>query len=169
MNWLTKLFSWTRNNSRSSRRAKQSKAVSRSRFALNMDLLEDRILMTTITWNISGSGSWGTASNWMPAQIPGANDIAIINTASAATITIAAGEQVQSLTTASTDTLSITSGGLTVTSGTSALSGPLNMTGGSLTATGTGVNLTVSNSSTTVSQADLHASAGEPPSACRIW
>lgn len=32
----------------------------------------------TISWN-TGAGDWFTATNWSPAQVPGANDTAIIN------------------------------------------------------------------------------------------
>ena len=124
-----------------------------------VESLEDRLAPATVTWNIAGSGSWNVANNWSPARVPTSTDTAVINTVSAATITITAGEQVLSVTTASTDTLSITGGGLTVTSGTSTLSGPLSMTGGTLTANGSTVNLSAS-TTTTVSQATLIAQAG---------
>ena len=94
-------------------------------------------------------------------MVPSESDVVAIDTAATATITIQSGDdiQVQSLTTGSNDTLSITGGSLTVTGGDSTLSGPLSMTGGSLTASGPGVNLTASGA-TSVSSASLFA-AGE--------
>lgn len=65
----------------------------------------------------------------------------------------------QSISTGSNDTLSITGGSLMVTSGTSTLSGALSMSGGSLTATGSGVSLTA-NGTTTVADASLYAKNG---------
>jgi autotransporter-associated beta strand protein len=32
--------------------------------------------MTSATWNVSGNGNYGSASNWTPAAIPGMNDVA---------------------------------------------------------------------------------------------
>ena len=97
------------------------------------------------------------AQAWCRAR----SDVVAIDTAATATITIQSVDdvQVQSLTTGSNDTLSITGGSLTVTGGDSTLSGPLSMTGGSLTASGPGVNLTASGA-TSVSSASLLAEGG---------
>ena len=83
-----------------------------------------------------------------------------INTGPALTVAIESvdNESIGSLTTGSTDTLSITGGSLTIAS-TSTLGGPLTMIGGYLEATGTAVNVTVSGA-TTVSDASLYAGAG---------
>ena len=127
-----------------------------------VEALEDRVAPTTVNWG-GGSGNWNDGANWIGGNVPGAGDDAVINVASAVTITIQSGDNisVQSVTTASTDTLSITSGGaLTVTAGNSALSGPLSMTGSTLTANGANVNLTASNNSTSASQTTLIAQSG---------
>ncbi len=123
--------------------------------------LERRILPSTVTWINPSGGSWDVGSNWSTGQAPGAGDVAVINTTSAATIAIQASDaiSVQGLTTGSNDTLSITGGLLLVTSGNSTLSGGLSMTGGSLAASGSGVNLSV-NGSTTLSGANLSATGG---------
>ncbi|HET9233138.1 MAG TPA: hypothetical protein VFP10_03265, partial [Candidatus Eisenbacteria bacterium] len=34
----------------------------------------------TITWKAAVNGSWSLATNWMPAQVPGSGDIAVITT-----------------------------------------------------------------------------------------
>ena len=44
--------------------------------------------MTTITWTSSLSGSWATASNWSPAQVPGSADDALIDVGAFYTITV---------------------------------------------------------------------------------
>jgi YD repeat-containing protein len=130
------------------------------RLPLSLEVLESRILLSADNW-IASSGNWDVGSNWSLGQAPGAGDTAVINTSSAATITIQSGDNinVQNVTTGSNDTLSITGGSLTVTSGTSTLSGALSMSGGSVTATGSGVSLTA-DGSTTVAGASLDASGG---------
>ena len=127
---------------------------------LTVEMLEERSLLSTTTWMNPGSGNWDVGANWSTGQVPGNTDDVIINTASAATITIQSGdnESVRSLTTAATDTLSFTGGALTVAAS-SPLSGPLKMTAGSITANGAGVTLTVS-STTTLSGANLVAEGG---------
>ncbi len=129
---------------------------------LSVEGLESRLAPATITWTGAGDGtSWTDGNNWSGQAMPGTNDDAVINTGSAATITIQSGNSihVQSVTTGSNDSLANTGGSLTVTAGTSTLSGPLSMTGGSLTATGSGVDFTA-NSTTTVSAANLSAQSG---------
>jgi hypothetical protein len=132
-----------------------------NRARLCLEQLEARTLLSTITWANAGSGKFDVGSNWTGGVVPGGGDTAVINTAAAATITIQSGDHisVQSITTASNDTLANTGGSLAVTTGTSTLSGPLALTGGTLEATGSGVNLTA-NSGTTVSEANLFARNG---------
>jgi RHS repeat-associated protein len=131
------------------------------RRVLELERLEDRTLLSTITWGLTGDGNWDVGANWQGGQVPGNGDTAVINTVAAATITIQASDaiQVQALTTGSNDTLSFTGGSLTVTAGTSSLDGPLSMTAGSLTATGAGTNCTA-NGTTSVSSASLYAKNG---------
>jgi hypothetical protein len=49
--------------------------------------------MTAISWNLSGDGFWDVASNWAPAQVPGAADTATIGV-SGVTVTSNASETV---------------------------------------------------------------------------
>jgi hypothetical protein len=115
----------------------------------------------TIFWTNPGSGDWDVAANWSTGVVPSSSDVVGIDMSGTATITIQPGDEieVQTLTTGSNDTLSITGGSLTITAGQSILDGPLSMTGGLLTATGSGVDLTV-NGATTISAASLSAAGG---------
>jgi hypothetical protein len=111
---------------------------------LRVERLEDRTVPATITWVNSGSGNWDVGSNWSTGTVPGGNDTAVINSATAVTVTVQSGDsiEVESVTTGGTDALSITGGSFTVTTGPSVLSGSLSMTGGTLTAHGAGTSLT---------------------------
>src|SRR5438067_622395 len=101
------------------------------RYRLRLESLEDRTLLDAVHW-IGGSGNWHDATHWDAGRVPGFADAAIINSSPALTVTIPSNDniQVQSVTTGSDDTLSITGGSLTVTAGSSTLSGPLSMTDG---------------------------------------
>ena len=125
-----------------------------------LEPLEDRTLPSMVNW-IGGSGNWDNGSNWNSGNVPGKDDIAVINTASAATITIQASDNIQVLavTTGGEDTLTIAGGSLTLTSGTSSLAGPLSMAGGTLTANGTGVTVSATGT-TSISGASLTAEGG---------
>jgi hypothetical protein len=129
---------------------------------LRIEALEQRQLLSAVTWTGGGSNSnWDNPQNWNPQAVPAAADDVVIDTASAAaTVAINSGdaESVKSLTTGGNDTLSITGGSLTVAAN-STLSGGLSMTGGSLTVSGAGASLTA-NGATTVDGASLYASGG---------
>jgi hypothetical protein len=106
------------------------------RARLQLEPLEERAVPATITWANSSGGDWDTAANWSPAQVPGAGDDAVINTAG---ITITHGvndsDSVNSITSNAAFTLSISSGSLSVASA-STLSA-LTQSGGTLTGAGT--------------------------------
>jgi RHS repeat-associated protein len=114
-----------------------------------------------VNWINPGSGNWDSAANWSTGKVPGTGDVAVINTTGNATITIQSSDtiQVQALSTASTDTLSITGGSLSVTTGASTLSGVLTMSGGTLIANGSGASLQA-NGATTIAKASLYAEGG---------
>ncbi len=78
---------------------------------LRFERLEDRALLAVDTW-IGGSGNWSLASNWS-AGLPTSTTDAVIDTASAATITIPAGQTfaINSLTVGANNTLSLPGGG----------------------------------------------------------
>jgi adhesin/invasin len=128
---------------------------------LRLEMLEGRVVPTTVTWVNSGSGNWDVGSNWSTGAVPKSTDTAVINTTGNATITIKSGDNItiQGLSTNSTDTLAMTGGTLSVTTGSSTLSGPLTMSGATLQANGSGASLTV-NGTTSVSQSNLYALAG---------
>ncbi|HEX3151269.1 MAG TPA: Ig-like domain-containing protein [Gemmataceae bacterium] len=63
--------------SRSLRPSRRERSSSR-RFVPRLASLEDRVVPTAITWTNLNGGSWSTASNWNPAQVPGASDDAVI-------------------------------------------------------------------------------------------
>ena len=117
-------------------------------------------MLAAVAWANPNGGAWDVAGNWSTGVVPGPGDDVIINTAAAETIAIQPGDSisVNSLTTGTNDTLSVSGGSLTVAT-VSTLSGPLTMTGGSLTATGSGGSLT-SNGSTSIADASLYAEAG---------
>jgi autotransporter-associated beta strand protein len=108
-------------------------------------VLESRTLLSSDSWSNPNGGDWDVGSNWDLGHAPGSGDTALISTTAAATITIPSDDniqiQMQSVTTASNDTLTVSGGSLTVTARNSTLSGPLSVTGGSLTASGSGVTL----------------------------
>src|SRR6266849_1626555 len=70
-------------------------------FPLMIELLEDRTLLSTVSW-IGGSGDWNDTSHWSTGALPGATDDVQINV-SGITVThfsgSGTGHTVQSLTT----------------------------------------------------------------------
>jgi hypothetical protein len=86
-----------------------------------LEVLEDRVLLSTDTWINPNGGNFDNGSNWSLGRAPVAGDTAIINTAAPATITLINGDnfQVQNLTNGSNDVLLIQGNALlTVVNGT---------------------------------------------------
>ncbi len=110
---------------------------------LSLERLEDRTVLSTINW-IAGNGDWDNGANWSGGKVPGAGDVAVLNTTSPATITISStgNESIGSLMLGSKATLAINGGSLALAA-TSTLAGSLSMSEGSLTASGTGTTVTV--------------------------
>jgi hypothetical protein len=95
--------------------------------------LEDRILLSAVSWSSTSSGSWNTAGNWSTGAVPGSGDIVTINQP---------GVQVALSGIASVTSLTITSGSLAISGGT--LSDASNLTigsGGSLSLSTSTVSL----------------------------
>lgn len=88
-----------------------------------------------ITWATNSSGSWQTASNWSPQQVPGSNHDVCINRPDAnPTITFNAGNSLNTVKSIhSEELLAMTGGGLRVTAD-SELNGGLNLSAGMLNA-----------------------------------
>ena len=97
------------------------------------ETLEGRLLLATVNWVNAAGGAWDVGSNWSTGTVPGAGDDAVINTTSAATVTIQGSdaESVHSLTTAASDTLALNGGSLAVGAN-STLTGNFNLGGGTI-------------------------------------
>ena len=108
--------------------------------------MEDRTLLSTITWNTSvapSGGDWDTASNWVGGVVPTASSNAVINLTSSGTVThsTSANDAVLSLMTNSSTTVSLASGSIAIGAATSTIAGPLNVSGsGTLQLSGTTLN-----------------------------
>lgn len=110
-------------------------------FRPNVDVLEDRTLLSTVTWTAGGSGDWSGANNWTDEnsvhRVPGPDDDAVINTAGITVTHSTGADAVNSLTSAADFTLS--GGSLAVNSAVSpsVIQGTFNWEGGALKGSGT--------------------------------
>ncbi len=99
-----------------------------------VSLLEDRTLLSTITWASDASGNWDDRSMWTGDIVPGVSDIAVIDFAGITVTHESAGsDSVGSLT--SEAQLNISGGSLDIVNG-SSISGSVTMSGGTLETTG---------------------------------
>src|SRR5262245_57570582 len=89
--------------------------VGRRPFDPSFDILEDRILMSTVTW-VGGSGDWATATNWkddaLVNRLPGPDDDAVIDVAGISVTHSTGSDTVKSLTV--NDPFTLSDGTLTV-------------------------------------------------------
>ncbi len=99
---------------------------------LRIEQLEDRRMLTAVSWIGSATGNWGVAANWSNDALPTSAADVSINTTSLATITIQAGEieSIDSLVVGSNDSLLIAGGSLTTALGLTN-SGTINVSAGS--------------------------------------
>ena len=123
---------------------------SRSRRRIALEVLEPRLVLSTIVWNSSGSptgGDWDIGSNWINGVVPGAQDTAIIQGLSGAgTVVLQSNlaDSVASVVTDSTTTLEITNGSLSLgASASSTLGGPVNIDEGASLQVGSNTALTL--------------------------
>jgi hypothetical protein len=79
----------------------------------SLEVLEDRVQPSTVSWINSASGQWSTGTNWSTGAVPGAGDDVVINQSNTVTVTLAAGTSIHSL--------SVTGATLNVTGGTLAV------------------------------------------------
>ena len=89
-------------------------------------VLEDRIVLSPITWNTTAAptgGDWDTPGNWVGGVIPTASDTVVVNLPSSGTITHSTGvsDAALSLTTNGNTALSIGSGSITLGAGSSSI------------------------------------------------
>jgi hypothetical protein len=105
-----------------------------------VEALEDRTLLSSVSWINHQGGDWGTASDWSTGKVPTSADAVTINV-TGVTVTITSGSQVaQSLQVAAGSNLSIVMGTLTLGAA-SEIDGGLTLAstltlGGTLTLTG---------------------------------
>ena len=101
-----------------SRRRLDPRSRNRRIHRIRFEILEDRRLLSTVTWVATSSGNWDVGSNWSTGQVPGPSDDVVINAAAALTVTINSGNQsVNSIQSGSNATLSLSAGSLAVTTG----------------------------------------------------
>ena len=121
---------------RNSTRAGQQRPLRRRRwrnhFLLGLERLENRTLLSTISWNNPSGGDWDTASNWSSNSVPGAGDDAVLSIAVTNPIThsLSNSDEVHSLT--SQDPINISGGTLTIDAA-STVNNTLTLAGGTLT------------------------------------
>src|SRR5262245_56083332 len=107
---------------------------------LRGEWLEDRSLLADITWFAPGGGAWNVATNWSPAQIPGAGDNALITLDGSYTVTVPTSQTVASLTlgaTSGTQSLAVNAGTFQMDAASFVnANGILNLNNGTLTGAG---------------------------------
>ena len=114
---------------------------SQNRIGFLGEQLEDRTLLTTITWQNAAGGDWNTGANWQGGTVPGIGDDAVIPDFSPdITITYSSGtSEIQSLTSA--ETLQISGGSFQIDAASTVnnitLHGGTFTGGGALTVSGT--------------------------------
>jgi hypothetical protein len=114
----------------------------RHRCRLGVEILEERTVPSTVSWNVDVSGDWNVASNWSTNQIPQPGEDVVINRAVPVTVTLGSGaQQVNSVTCDGGEILALNGGSLTSTTGfTVSSGGELDVAGGTLASAGTLTN-----------------------------
>ena len=107
----------------------------------------------TITWKTGVSGSWTVASNWLPAQVPGVNDVAVITAAPVVEggydVSINSNVSVSAISIGSSARLKVNNVTLTTTSGIAVgASATLEVNSGTLSGGGVSLNGTLSSTGT---------------------
>ena len=130
--------------------------------------LENRTLLSTITWDSTDyptGGTWDNAAHWVGGVLPGTSDTAVIDLTSG-TVTTGASDSVLSLMTNASTTVSVANGSLTLGAATSSIAGSITVSStGTLALSGTTLigsgsvtdsgHLTTSNSSTALSSINM--------------
>ncbi len=117
----------------SSRNHPARRTRERRRGRPRLEILENRLLLSTVDWINSSGGDWDTPSNWSTSKLPGSGDDVVIDT-SGITVTHSTGasDSIHSLT--SQATLSISSGSLSIAAASTI--DDLNLSGGTITGGG---------------------------------
>ena len=89
------------------------KARRRRRCRISLEVLEDRLMLSTVQWTNASGGDWDTPGNWSTNTLPGAGDDVVIDTAGiTVTHSTTASDSIRSLT--SHALLSISNGSLSI-------------------------------------------------------
>jgi hypothetical protein len=117
--------------------------------------LEERTLLSTVSWINPSGGDWDTPSNWSTGALPGPSDDVVIDTAGiTVTHSSSAADSVSSLTISSGDTtLDISNGSLALAT-TSSVAGTVSLEGATLSTAG---GLAVTGPFTNNGTVDVHA------------
>jgi hypothetical protein len=158
LQWLGNVCFRRGTESRGRRPAKRFSPRRTEQRHVRIEALEDRYMLSAVTWVGGNAGNWDVAANWSGATLPGASDDVAIDSSSVVTIQSGDNFSVHSLTTTVGSTLSFTGGSLSIFSN-STLSGGLSISGGGLRASGAAVVVTEVGA-TTAQQASLTADAG---------
>ena len=103
-------------------RSIKSRDPRRKRFAVGrFESLEERVLLSTVTWVAKGSGNWNIAANWSTGAVPQAGASVVINKSSSVTVTLPASTSIGSL--------SLTGAMMNITGGTLTVSGAVSNAG----------------------------------------
>ena len=92
---------------------KNSLRAARRRSGCRLEILESRLLLSTVSWIGAGSGSWNTAGDWSTNTIPQPGDDVIISQSGSIQVTLTGNATVHSIAVTG-DTLSVSGGTLTV-------------------------------------------------------
>ncbi len=115
---------------------------------LSIEGLEDRTLLSTITWNTATAptgGDWDTPGNWVGGNVPGPSNAVVIDLTGAGTVTHNTNtpDSVLSLTTNSSTTLSLGAGSIALGNGSSTLGGPVTVGAAGTLSVGAGASVLV--------------------------
>ena len=118
------------------------------RFGPGSKVIEDRTLLSTITWNTTAhpnGGDWDTPGNWNGDAVPTSSDDAVIDLTSAGNVTLSSNlnDSVNSLSTNSDTTLKVENGSLTLGAGSSTLGGPVNVVSGATLSVAAGASVQI--------------------------
>jgi hypothetical protein len=136
---------------KSRRRHRTIGRASRTRFSrgnsllrprLTFELLEDRRLLSTVTWINPAGGDWSVANNWLDAstgqnRVPAAGDDVVINESQAGSITITHTTGDDSVNSLTSNQNIVLSGGSISIAAASEITSNLTLSGGTLAGAGT--------------------------------
>ena len=126
-----------------------------------LQVLEDRIVLTTDTWIAATGGNWDVPQNWSLGTVPTASEDAVVDFTSIQTVTVSStGDQVASLTT-NADANFIDKGSLAVGADLSTFGGPTTVDSGSTLNFGAGASVQISSAETFSDNGALSFGAGD--------